>query len=56
MEITKASSIVIVKLFGGVLYKNDSPKEWLELENAFAPISDYLKPLGVEPIFDESEG
>ena len=56
MEITKETSSVIIKLFGGVLYKNDSPKEWLELEKSFAPISDYLKVLGVEPIFDEAEG
>ena len=56
MEISKKSSAVIIKLFAGVLYKNDSPKEWLELEKSFAPISDYLKVLGVEPIFDESEG
>jgi hypothetical protein len=56
MEITKKSSAVVIKLFGGVLYKNDNPKEWLELEESFATINDYLKPLGVEPIFDESEG
>ncbi len=56
MELSKQSSIVIIKLFSGVLYKNDNPKEWLELENSFALISDYLKPLGLEPIFDESEG
>jgi hypothetical protein len=56
MEITKATSTVIIKLFGGVLYKNDSPKEWLELEQSFAIVGDYLKPLGVEVIFDESEG
>jgi len=56
MELSKKSSIVIIKLFSGVLYKNDNPKEWLELENAFSAISDYLKPLGLEPIFDESEG
>ncbi|NEW60434.1 DUF4194 domain-containing protein [Sulfurovum sp. bin170] len=56
MEINKVTSTVIIKLFNGVLYKNDNPKEWLELEKSFATISDYLKPLGVEVIFDEAEG
>lgn len=56
MEIKKETSKVIIKLFNGVLYKNDNPKEWLELGKSFAPIGDYLKPLGVEVIFDEAEG
>ena len=54
MNLNKETSKTIIKLFNGVLYKNDHPKLWLELENS--PISDYLKPLGVEVIFDESEG
>ncbi len=54
--LSKQSSFVVIKLFSGVLYKNDNPKEWLELESSFTAISDYLKFLGVEPIFDESEG
>ncbi len=56
MNLQKETSKTIIKLFNGVLYKNDHPKLWLELENAYASISDYLKPLGVEVIFDESEG
>jgi len=52
----RETSKTIIKLFNGVLYKNDQPKLWLELEKSYAPISDYLKPLGVEVIFDESEG
>lgn len=56
MNLTTESSKTIIKLFGGVLYKNDNPKEWLVLENEFAAIGDYLKPLGVEVIFDEAEG
>jgi len=56
MNITKETSTVIIKLFNGVLYKNDQPKLWLELEKSFATVGDYLKPLGVEVIFDEAEG
>ncbi len=56
MNLQKETSKTIIKLFNGVLYKNDHPKLWLELEKSYASISDYLKPLGVEVIFDESEG
>ena len=56
MNINTETSKTIIKLFNGVLYKNDHPKLWLELEKSYATISDYLKPLGVEVIFDESEG
>ena len=56
MNLKKETSKTIIKLFNGVLYKNDHPKLWLELEQSYAPISDYLKPLGVEVIFDEAEG
>ena len=56
MNLNTETSKTIIKLFNGVLYKNDHPKLWLELEKSYAPISDYLKPLGVEVIFDESEG
>ena len=55
-EIKKETSKVLVKLFAGVLYKNDNPKEWLELEKSYALMSDYFKVLGVEVVFDESEG
>jgi len=56
MNLTKETSKTIIKLFNGVLYKNDQPKLWLELEKSYALISDYLKPLGVDVIFDEAEG
>lgn len=56
MNLTKETSKTIIKLFTGVLYKNDQPKLWLELEKSYAQISDYLKPLGVDVIFDEAEG
>ena len=56
MNLSKESSKVIIKLFNGVVYKNDQAKLWLELEKSYASIADYLKPLGVEVVFDESEG
>jgi len=56
MTINQETSKTIIKLFSGVLYKNDQPKLWLELEKSYAVILDYLKPLGVGVIFDESEG
>jgi hypothetical protein len=56
MTINKEASKTIIKLFSGVLYKNDQPKLWLELEKSYAVISDYLKPLGVGVVFDEAEG
>jgi len=56
MTIEKETSKTIIKLFNGVLYKNDYPKLWLELEKSYAIITDYLKPLGVEVVFDEAEG
>jgi len=54
--IEKETSKTIIKLFNGVLYKNDYPKLWLELEKSYVPVLDYLKPLGVGVVFDESEG
>ncbi|MDQ7084449.1 MAG: DUF4194 domain-containing protein [Sulfurovum sp.] len=56
MTINQESSKTIIKLFSGVLYKNDQPKLWWELEKSYAVISDYLKPLGMGVIFDEAEG
>ena len=56
MTIDKETSKTIIKLFNGVLYKNDHQKLWLELEKSYAMITDYLKPLGLEVLFDELEG
>ncbi len=56
MTINQETSKTIIKLFSGVLYKNDQAKLWLELEKSYAVISDYLKPLGVGVVFDEAEG
>jgi len=56
VKLTKETSKTVIKLFSGVLYKNDYPKLWLELEKSYALISDYLKPLGIGVIFDEAEG
>jgi hypothetical protein len=53
---TQQLSPLLITLFKGVLYQDQSPDIWQGLTKLQAPVRDYIGVLGLELIFDEAEG
>lgn len=48
--------IVVVNLMKGVLYRDQNPTVWQQLEELHAPVLDYVQVMGLNLILDEAEG
>ncbi len=53
---TQQLSPVLIALFKGVLYQDQSPELWQALAGLQARVRDYIEVLGLELLFDEAEG
>ncbi|WP_244301219.1 DUF4194 domain-containing protein [Leucobacter insecticola] len=49
-------SLTIIRLMKGVLYRESNEDEWRTLEREFAAVQDHFSRIGVQVIFDDTNG
>lgn len=52
----RPASLTIIKLMRGVLYRETHEDEWRTLEREFAAVQDHFARIGVQVIFDDTNG
>ncbi len=55
-NLQKSASLVLIHLFKGVLYKDNSPELWRDLLTCQAVVRDYFTAIGLQVFIDETEG
>ncbi|USE38641.1 DUF4194 domain-containing protein [Endozoicomonas sp. SCSIO W0465] len=53
---TDSLGLVVVNLMKGVVYRDQNPAVWQQLEERHAPVLDYVRVMGLDLILDEAEG
>lgn len=53
---TASLGLVVVNLMKGVVYRDQNPTVWQQLEELHAPVLDYVRVMGLDLILDEAEG
>ena len=53
---TASLGLVVVNLMKGVVYRDQNPPVWQQLEELHAPVLDYVRVMGLDLILDEAEG
>ncbi|MGI2029931.1 DUF4194 domain-containing protein [Endozoicomonas acroporae] len=48
--------VVVVNLMKGVVYRDQNPAVWQQLEELHGPVLDYVRVMGLDLILDEAEG
>ena len=48
--------LVVVRLMKGVIYRDQHPAVWLQLEEIHGAVLDYVRVMGLDLIIDEAEG
>ncbi len=55
-NLPRAASIVLIHLFKGVIYQDQSPESWRDLLQNRAAVGDYVAVIGLQLFLDEPEG
>lgn len=55
-NLPRAASLVLIHLFKGVLYQDQSPELWRDLLQNRAAVGDYVAAIGLQLFIDEPEG
>ncbi len=56
LNLPRPASLVLIQLFKGVLYQDQSPEQWRDLLTYQAAVRDYFSLIGLQLLIDEIEG
>ena len=56
LNLPRPASLVLIQLFKGVLYQDQSPEQWRDLLTYQGAVRDYFNLIGLQLLIDETEG